>query len=96
MNVRGEWKDTVSAEGSVTFWDVGSGKLLHEEAVAAFSIAFSPDGRTVAVGSAPYTVKLLDGKSGGTLRTLRGNAYWRRLKDDLRARLLTVNNVKLW
>ena len=86
--VRGQWEDTGSAEGSVTLWDVASGKLLHKRAFGAFCIAFSPDGHTVAVGAAPYTVQLLDSRSGQTLRTLRGDAYWRRFKDDLKARLL--------
>jgi WD40 repeat protein len=85
---RGEWEGTVSAKGSVTFWDVASGRLLHREGFGAFCIAFSPNGRTVVVGSAPYIVKVLDAKSWETLHTLRGDAYWRRFNDDLKSRLL--------
>jgi WD40 repeat protein len=43
----------------------------HTEMV--FSVAFSPDGRTLASGSADNTIKLWDVASGRELRTLAGH-----------------------
>jgi WD40 repeat protein len=39
-----------------------------------YSIAFSPDGKLIATGSADRTIKLWDARSGRELRTLRGHS----------------------
>ena len=41
---------------------------------SVFSVAFSPDGKTLASGSLDFTVKLWDVSTGKELRTLEGHA----------------------
>lgn len=48
----------------------------HEGSVV--SVAFSPDGKTLASGSSDNTVKLWDVASGGEVRTLSGHTDWAR------------------
>ena len=60
---------------TVKLWEVRSGKLLrtlegHQEAVS--SVAFDPQGGTLASGSDDKTVKLWEARSGKLLRTLEG------------------------
>jgi WD40 repeat protein len=68
----------------VKLWDVGSGQLLRTFAGDArcatillrcqvTSVAWNPDGKTLAAGSMDRTVKLLDAGSGQLLRTLSGH-----------------------
>jgi WD40 repeat protein len=69
----------------VELWDVAGGRLLrtlegHRILGAGFtdflqvtSIAFSPDGRTLAAGSVDQTIKLWDPGSGRGLRSLKGH-----------------------
>ena len=63
---------TMLARGNLVsgeIWDVATAKLLHSFPYPAKSVAWSPDGRTVAFGlfSEPGGVKLHDAKSGNLL-----------------------------
>lgn len=41
-----------------------------------FSVAFDPSGRTLASGSADYTVKQWEVQGGRLLRTLKGHGFY--------------------
>jgi RNA polymerase sigma factor (sigma-70 family) len=81
--VNGEKKSVYAGVNStVKFWDVAKGEvslsLGEEKKVRVTSIAFSPDGRTLAVGAEdratqrvePYQVRLLDPESGALKKTI--------------------------
>ena len=77
-----------SLDRTIKLWDARSGELLlsidargpnhkrkgHTDWVS--SVAFAPDGNTLASGSGDYTIKLWDTRSGETLRTLEGHANY--------------------
>ncbi|MDD5058981.1 MAG: caspase family protein [Sideroxydans sp.] len=68
-------------EKTIKLWNVASGQVLHTlsgHSNKAISVAFSPDGRTLASGSYDYTIKLWDVASGRELRTLSGLSYFPR------------------
>ena len=59
----------------IKLWLVKDGKELFTlSGLSATSIAFSPDGNTLVLGSFDHTVKLLDVASGELLRTLSGHS----------------------
>ena len=61
---------------TIYLWDVDTGDLRHtftEDTDRAVSMAFSPDGQTLATWSFDKTIRLWDVGSGDLLRTLRGH-----------------------
>jgi WD40 repeat protein len=60
-------------QGSVTLWEVGTRKRLwqHAENAGIPTVAFSTDGRTVAIGGYDNTAKLLDAATGEVKQTLK-------------------------
>ena len=71
----GRWPAGV-LDDTVKLWEARSGKLLrtlegHQGWV--YSVAFDPQGGTLASGSDDETVKLWDARSGKLLRTLEGH-----------------------
>ncbi len=102
---------------SVTLWDVSSGKSIRtllKLAKTAFpqelpSVAFSPDGQTLATGLPDQTIKLWDVTTGALLRTLTGHTSavdsvvfspdGRTLASgsgDVTLQLWTDETIKLW
>ena len=74
-------KEAKDFKSAVTLWDTQKGEVrlsLGEETITLASIAFSPDGKTLAVAairSAPdnrrvWSVKLLDSETGATKKTI--------------------------
>jgi WD40 repeat protein len=68
---------TGSWEGTVTLWDVNSGReratlKAHEE--VACSVAFSPDGKRLVTGGWDHSVKVWDVATGKEVLTLKGDS----------------------
>jgi WD40 repeat protein len=89
--------------GRVVLWDVASRKQLwsHEEATGIPSVAFSPDGKTIAIAVYDHTAKLLDPGTGRVLKTLRGHKnYVRAVAFSPDGKTLATGGwdrtVKLW
>ncbi len=60
-------------------WEVDSGKSLHTlqgHTNAVCSVAFRPDGKTLASCSYDQTVRLWETRSGKSLHTLQGHSHW--------------------
>jgi WD40 repeat protein len=60
----------------VVLWDLATGKpraTLKGHGERVNSVAFTPDGRTLASGSSDQTIKLWDVATGNELTTLRGH-----------------------
>lgn len=79
---------SASRDGSVRLWDVASGQAISgfsfRTAVDpatnlrywATGVAFSPDGKALAVGSTEGVVYLLDAATGQLIHQLRGHTNW--------------------
>jgi WD40 repeat protein/serine/threonine protein kinase len=67
---------SANQDGTITLWDAATGRELRRigaRGAAVFSLAFSPDGATIASGSQDV-VKLWETGTGRELRSLRGPA----------------------
>jgi WD40 repeat protein len=63
-----------SDDHTIKLWDTSSGREVHilgGHSLTVLSVAFSPDGRMLASGSADHTIKLSDVESGREVRTIR-------------------------
>lgn len=79
---------SASRDGSVRLWDVASGREINGFSFRtaldpttnlrywATGVTFSPDGRTLAVGSTEGVVYLIDATSGQVIHQLRGHTNW--------------------
>jgi len=79
---------SASRDGSVRLWDVASGKEISGFSFRtaldpttnlrywATGVTFSPDGKTLAVGSTEGVVYLIDATSGQIIHQLRGHTNW--------------------
>lgn len=61
--------------GSVILWEIATRqpRWVHREAMGIPSVAFAPDGKTLAIAIYDRTARLLDSSSGRELRTFRGH-----------------------
>lgn len=66
-----------SYDGTVRLWDVNQGEclsILEKHTDRVWSVAFSPDGKTLASSSSDRTVKVWETSSGKCLKSLRGHS----------------------
>ena len=64
-----------SDDGTVRLWDANTGTLINtltEHTDGVSSVAFSPDGNTIATGSDDDTVRLWDANTGTLIKHTHG------------------------
>lgn len=68
-----------SSDGTVRVWNFKTGHCLHVlrgHANWVRSVAFSPDGKTIASGSEDSSIRLWNAHTGQCQQTLKGHANW--------------------
>lgn len=92
----------VKTAGALRIWDWQSGKLLveHDEAAGICSAAFSPDGRSIAIGMFGPIGKTISLKSGKVLAEFKGHTNHFRavayVSDDVLASGSYDKTIRLW
>lgn len=68
-----DYDEKYSDDGYLAFWDLktGAAKVKRQVKVPLMSVAYSPDGRTLATGYAGGLLRLSDSNTGRTLREIR-------------------------
>ena len=89
----------------IRLWDVDTGQLLRtfteHTTLSAWGIAFSPDGKTIAIKDLEKNIYLLDADTGKHLRTLTGHTsliWWIVFSPDSRT-IATASydkTIRLW
>ena len=91
---------TMKAVPKISVTDDGSSIVAFGAAVSANSVAFSPDGKTLAVGNGDETVRLWDVTTHRTIAVLRGHIGLVTVAFSPDGKLLAVGNydgtIKLW
>jgi WD40 repeat protein len=94
--------DSRSGKDTVNVWDLAGAKetaTLSGHTATVLSVAFSPDGRTLASGAADNTVKLWDVAGPREITTLRGHTGWVNtvaISPDGRTLASGAVELKLW
>jgi WD40 repeat protein len=65
-------RDGSSITDGFTWWNTSTGEKLTSIRFGSGALAFSPDGKTVAVGKEDGTIEITDSATGRQLRTLKG------------------------
>ena len=95
----GHPRTDVSEDNTVRLWDIGTGaqlRVFNGHADQVWSVAFGPDGKTIASGSWDNVVKVWDVASGTVLQTLSGRSV--RFSPDGKSLATGIAGgaIKLW
>ena len=81
-------------DSTIKLWDVATGREI--ATLTGYSVAFSPDGKTLAFGSGDDTIKLWDVATGREIATLTGYSLVFSPDGRTLASLGGSNTIKLW